>query len=243
MTGLAGGVLAMATLAMATLGTADLSADGALVCLSAEPVPPVAAHRLPPAFDPAEDERLRAMYGRALPFSEFLQGATRRRTMWLKNYREGTVADAAVARARAVGGTWYLLAVAVDGCSDSVNTIPYMALLADRVPGLELRVLDPDAGREIMESRRTPDGRAATPTVVLLDENFEDAGCFVERPGPLIAWIAEREAALDGDGIFAGKMAWYDRDQGASTVEDVVAMMEAAGRGEDRCAPRASGVR
>lgn len=184
---------------------------------------------------PVSDEVLRRHWEAATPFAEFFRDVTRRAALWERNYREGEVAPELVERARAVGGTWRLLAVAVDGCSDSVNTLPFLALLAERVPGLELRVLHPDAGRALMEARPTADGRAATPTIVLLDEEFDDAGCFIERPRPLKAWIEEERHQVGEGTLYEGKMLWYDRDGGRSTVEEVVGLLEAAAAGEPVC--------
>lgn len=181
------------------------------------------------------DDALRALYESGRIFAAFHDAATRRRELWDRNYARGDLDAGAVARARAVGGTWRLLVVAVDGCSDSVSTIPYLARLAEAVPGLDLRIVDSDAGRGVMEARRTPDGRAATPTVVLLDADFDDVGCFIERPAPLIAHLAELEAKSDGSDAFAAKMAWYDADGGASTVAEVVGLMEAAAAGRRIC--------
>ena len=201
---------------------------------------PTAEHRTAP-FDAgragahAVDDALRALYERGTTFEDFHANATRRRELWDANYAAATIPVPLLDRGRAVGGSWHLLAVAVDACSDSVNTIPYLALLAERVPGLELRIVDSDVGRAVMEARRTPDGRAATPTVVLLDADFDDAGCFIERPKDLQAWLAENEGRLDSDALHQGKMGWYADDAGASTVEEVVSLMEAAAAGRPRC--------
>jgi hypothetical protein len=184
---------------------------------------------------PAHADSLRAYWSAAVPFPDFYDGVTRRARLWERNYEEGEVPAALVARARAVGGTWHLLAVAVDACSDSVNTLPWLALLAEAVPGLEMRVLDPARGRALMEARPTADGRAATPTVVLLDAGFEDAGCFVERPRPLKAWIEEQRHQVGEGTLYEGKMLWYAQDAGASTVEEVVRLLESAAAGEPVC--------
>lgn len=186
------------------------------------------------ASAPATDS-LRAYWDEAVPFDDFYAHVERRTALWRRNYEEGQVPAALVERARAVGGTWRLLAVAVDGCSDSVNTIPWMALLAEAVPGLELRVLDPVAGRPLMEARPTADGRAATPTVVVLDEGFDDAGCFVERPRPLKEWIEEQRHIVGEGTLYEGKMLWYDQDRGRATLEEVVGLLEAAAAGEPVC--------
>ncbi|MEQ9401156.1 MAG: thioredoxin family protein [Longimicrobiales bacterium] len=208
-----------------------------LLAASAGPALPCVDGDAPPraVLESPADDVLRALYMRGQTFDDFHAEADSRRELWDRNYGQGQVPEDMVRRARAVGGTWHLLAVAIDGCSDSVSTIPYLALLAERVPGLEMRIVDSTVGRAVMEARRTPDGRAATPTVVLLDADYDDAGCFIERPKDLQAWLAENDGTLSRDALFEGKMGWYQDDAGASTVAEVVALMEAAAAGQPRC--------
>jgi len=173
-------------------------------------------------------DSLRAIYERGQPFPEFLASAERRKEMWEANYKAGEAVDATmVSRARAVGGTWHILVVAIDSCSDSVSTIPYLARLVEQVDGLEMRIVLPRAGKSVQEAHRTPDGRAATPTVVLLNPEWEVAGCFVERPVALREWL---EAHKGGN-----KMDWYAKDLGRTTVAQFVDLLEKAGHGEMRC--------
>jgi hypothetical protein len=181
------------------------------------------------------DSSYRRTFEGGVSFSTFLERAERRKEQWNANYRNTVVPDALVARARATGGPWKLLVVAVDGCSDSVNTIPYIARLAEVVTGIELRVVDNEVGKGIMESHRTPDGRAATPTVILLDDNFEERGCFIERPAALRQWMADTKEKSGDGGLFTGKMQWYDDDKGVHTMSDIVAILESAARGGKAC--------
>ncbi len=183
----------------------------------------------------APDDALRALYRSGRTYDDFLGRAARRVELWQGNTeRAGTMDPALVERARAVGGTWYVLAVAVDSCSDSVSTIPYLAGLVSLVDGLDLRIVDPEAGRAIMESHPTPDGRAATPTVLLLDAGFDEAGCFIERPPTLQTWIVENDELPSGE-VYERKMAWYAEDAGHETVQVLVEMLEAAARGDRVC--------
>ena len=181
------------------------------------------------------DSTYQWIFESGIPFATFLERAERRKDQWAANYRIGAVPDVLLARARAVMGTWKVLVVAVDGCSDSVNTIPYIARLFEALPGVELRIVNSEVGKSIMESHRTPDGRAATPTVLLLDVSFEERGCFIERPGVLRQLMSDQREKSGEGGLFEGKMKWYDDDKGAHTVEEMVAILEAAGRGESIC--------
>jgi hypothetical protein len=183
----------------------------------------------------AVDSAYRRLFDGGVSFADFLRNAKARKEMWDRNYASGTVADALVTRARGAGGPWKLLVVAVDGCSDSVNTIPYLARLVEQLPGTELRVVDSDIGRWVMDAHRTPDGRSATPTVILLDASYEERGCWIERPAELQRWMIDNKGKLEDSALVTHKMAWYDEDKGARTVADVVAMLEAAARGEKRC--------
>lgn len=169
-----------------------------------------------------------ALWASGETYEAFAAAALARRSLWLRNRERAEVPADVLARARAVPGQWRLLAVSVDGCSDSVSTIPYLAELVARVTGLELRIISPEAGRAVMEAHPTPDGRAATPTVVLLDDGWHDRGAWVERPSELQAWYLANPDGLSHDRQYFQKMEWYDRDAGASTVEEVVEMIEAA---------------
>ncbi|MCH7562437.1 MAG: thioredoxin family protein [Gemmatimonadetes bacterium] len=184
----------------------------------------------------ATDETLQELYLAGQTFDEFMGAAVRRKALWDGNYaRSMEIDQTLVERARAVGGTWRFLVVAVDSCSDSVNTIPYLARLVEMVEGFDMRVVNSRVGRKVMEDHPTPDGRPSTPTVLLLDEQWNERGCFIERPPALRDWILENPEDLNDSDIFERKMAWYDEDAGQQTLEEVLAILESAARAETRC--------
>ncbi|MGE0439576.1 MAG: thioredoxin family protein [Gemmatimonadales bacterium] len=173
----------------------------------------------PPAGAAAADS-LAALYQQGRSWTEFLAGANARRDAWVGNYRDGEADSAAVQRVRQLAGRWRLLVVAEDWCSDSVNTLPYVARLAEAGSALEIRIIGSAVGRAVMASHPTPDGRAATPTMIVIDEEGREAGCFVERPAALRAWLAA------GGG--RNKAEWYREDRGRSTVTDLLDQLGAA---------------
>jgi hypothetical protein len=181
------------------------------------------------------DSSYRRLFERGVTMEQFLAAAKSRREQWLRNYGDAIVPDALVTKGGAVAGPWKLLVVAVDGCSDSVNTIPYIAKLAEKIPGVELRIVDSDVGRSVMDAHRTPDGRGATPTVILLDGSYEERGCWIERPAELREWMLENKGKVKDSELFERKMAWYAADKGEKTMAEIAAMLEAAGRGERVC--------
>lgn len=190
-----------------------------------------------PAAVPATvpDTTYRRLFEGGVTMDAFLAAARQRKEQWAANYKRGAVADAVLATARSAPGPWKLLVVAVDGCSDSVNTVPYIARLAEQLMGVELRIVDNAVGRVVMDAHRTPDGRSATPTVVLLDANYQERGCWVERPTELRDWMLSHKATDRDRDIFEHKMAWYEQDKGQKTLLDIADIFAAAGRGEVKC--------
>lgn len=176
------------------------------------------------------DPVLEALWTSGIPYAEFLAGATRRVEMWRATEARAAVPDAIRTRVAALGGRWRLLAIAEDACSDSANSLPYLARLADGAPNLELRVVGSQAGRAFMEAHRTPDGRAATPTVLLLAPDGTLAGCWIERPAELQAWYVAHRAGLDDAEYLRQKLAWYVADAGRSILDEVTRMIDAAAR-------------
>jgi len=182
--------------------------------------------------DAAAADSLEALYRRGRTYQAFLAAADSRREMWLRNSAKGTVDAEALRQGRALGAGWRLLVVLEDACGDSANTIPYLASLVDSLDGVvEMRLVNSTEGRWVMERYRTWDGRAATPTIVLLDPAGTAVGCWVERPGTLSAWERAEQARLSQQEFIRQKFAWYDRDGGATAQRDVVAMIAQAAPG------------
>lgn len=183
----------------------------------------------PATRDPLPDSSYQALYESGVSFADFVANANARKEQWEGNYARKVAPDVLVTRASASGSGWKLLVVTVPSCGDSVNSVPYFASLLDKVPSVEMRLVNPTAGKWVQESHRTPDGRAATPTVILLDAGFNERGCWVERPAALLAAMKEPG--------FGNRQDWYDRDRGASALEEIVQMIEAAHAGSKKCAP------
>ncbi|MDH5642958.1 MAG: thioredoxin family protein [Gemmatimonadota bacterium] len=178
---------------------------------------------------------LRELFEGGMSFETFTEAATRRKDQWVAHYENAVVPADILARVEAVEGEWYLLAVAEDWCSDSVNTIPYIARLADDATNLSLSIIRSEEGREIMDSHPTPDGRGATPTVLVLNSEFELVGCFIERPRELQEWALPALDSLEREVFMEQKQSWYDEDAGKSTLAEIAGVMEAAAGGEMVC--------
>ena len=86
------------------------------------------------------------------------------------------------------------------------------------------RIVNSTVGRPIMEAHRTPDDRAATPTVVALDDHNQFLGAWVERPAELQALVLEQQKIRMRREVTEIKTKWYEKDAGRSTVSEVMAL-------------------
>jgi hypothetical protein len=195
---------------------------------------PCLAPRAAVTVRPAADSTLSALHASGQSFADFVAAAKARREGWLKLADSAQVDGALVARAKAVGGSWRLLVVAVDACGDSMNTVPYVARLAAQA-GIDLRIVLPAAGRPVQEAHRSLDGRVATPTFVLLDGTGAERGCIVEQPKALREWSSAERARASLDSVHAGIRAFYAKDQGRAIAQEAVEMLERASRGGSLC--------
>lgn len=218
-----------------------LALTGSLVVTALSVVLPAA----PPAPDcgpvssltgvPQPDSSLVALFERGQAFPDFLAAARRRREGWLRVNEGVQIADSSVARARAVGGEWRLLVVAIDACGDSMQQVPYVAKLAGMVDGLSVRIVPPSEGALVQASHRSLDGRSATPSFVLIDSTGADVGCIVELPREIRRWTHARRDSMSSDALHEYRREWYDADKGASIVHEVVELMEQAKQGTPVC--------
>lgn len=202
--------------------------------MSAATAPLMAMPARPPS-DSLED-----VFRNGMSWEAFYAAADARRALWERNWTGATVPAELLERARAAGGPWRILAVTEPGCSDSVNTLPWIAKLAELLPSLELRLVDSKVGRPWMEAHRSPDGRASTPTVLVLDEQYRIRGCWIEQPAAVAAFwldIVARDAARQE---IDRKMSWYAEDAGRETLREFVEVLEGAKSGSIIC-PGAGG--
>jgi hypothetical protein len=180
----------------------------------------------PAAPQPPPPDSVAALFRSGTTYAEFYAGVRERREQWERVTRLVAVPDDLLTRARAAG-RWRLLLITVDACSDSLNSVPYLAALVAAAPNLELRVVSRDAAPWVMASHQTPDHRAATPTLLLLDSAFVERGSWVERPAELQRWYIATGQGLPIEQFRRDKQAWYDRDAGRSTLREIVEMLEA----------------
>jgi Thioredoxin len=177
---------------------------------------PVLALLLALGWPPSPAPDYAGIYAKGITFAQFLDAADELKEEWQENFANAKVDEASRARARSLKGPFRLLVVAEDWCHDSVSTVPYLAKLADASPDtIALRIVHKDEGEAVMAAHRTPDGRSATPTIVVLDANGVVKGAISERPAALWEYWKEHWKRDE-------RRQWYAGDQGRHAIAEIL---------------------
>ena len=163
----------------------------------------------------------KTLWDRALTFPDFLAASTKHKGLW-----EGIYAIARLpvwATGTPTPGTRRLLILAEDWCGDASSTVPLVAKLVDHVAGLELRVLRRDENPDVMD-RYLTNGSRSIPIIIALDEDYRELGHWGPRPRELQAWVMANRGAVPKGELYPKVRQWYARDQGESTLREVLQM-------------------
>jgi hypothetical protein len=166
----------------------------------------------PTALSP---DALRARYLAAPTFAEYLPTVDANQKLWHDAARLARVSDADVARAAALPGRWHLLVLSEDWCGDAVNTVPFLARLAEGAPAqLDLRVLGRDANEDLMDAHLTGTSRSI-PIAIVYDDAFRGARVVGPAPCGAPGMGPGRGPGPREGGAVPPVRTWYARDRGA----------------------------
>ncbi len=182
----------------------------------------------------------RTRYQAGLMFREFMSRPIANKPLWEAIYKRASVDPALIERVRVVGGRWHLLVLNEDWCGDSVNILPFLAKLVDEVPETDMSIIRRDENLDITDLHLTGTSRSI-PIVILLDEAYEECGWWGPRPRELQRWVLEEGLKLSKEERYKQVRTWYARDRGATTMRELVEMIERCSL--DRCGGAVSGSR
>ena len=173
---------------------------------------------------------MRDRYEAALPFPAYLDTVRKNEDLWRGVHRRVRLPAELVAEARAIPGSWRLLALSEDWCGDAVNILPVVSRLADELSDVQLRVLARDENLDIMDAHLTNGRSRSIPVVILYDEDFRERAWWGPRPSKLQAWVMTVGMTMEAKPRYAETRRFYARDKGRSTVSEIVAMIRDAAR-------------
>lgn len=167
-------------------------------------------------------------YAEAPTFAAYLGTVVKNAELWHGMYRTATVLPDAVERLRKAGNEFRLLVLSEDWCGDCVSVVPIVARLAEQA-GLDLRVLSRDANDDLM-SGHLSSGTRSIPVVMVLGDDFTEYGWWGPRPAAVQRWYRNEGLLLPGPERSRRKRAWYARDRGRTTADEVIDVVERASR-------------
>lgn len=166
-------------------------------------------------------EMTRDRFRAAPTFEEYLETVEKNRELWHGVHDRVRLPDEVYDRAKALPGTWHLVALSEDWCGDAVNTLPIVAAVA-REAGWDMRVLGRDDNLDLMDAHLTNGRSRSIPVVIVYDENFEEVGWWGPRPGEIQSWVMDEGLALTSPERYKVIRRWYARDRGKTTAAEVM---------------------
>ncbi len=170
----------------------------------------------------------------ARSWAETLDSVEVNRDLWVAHGRRLRLGEDARVRLAALPGPRRVLVLTEDWCGDAARPVPVLAAACEAAEGVEHRCLGSDEWPGVIERFLTHGGRAI-PTAIVQDEHGMLLGAWGPRPAALQALVRakrRREGPATPETTaawYAPIMAWYGRDKGRSTVEELLMLLERGG--------------
>ena len=111
-------------------------------------------------------------------------------------------------------------------CGDSAQCLPYIALLADRNPHIDLRVLLRDDNLDIMNLYLT-NGTLSIPQLVVFADDGRELFRWGARPvAAQEVFVAAKAAGLEKPQIMEKLHLWYGRNRGEALEAEFIALLD-----------------
>lgn len=118
--------------------------------------------------------------------------------------------------------TWVL--IAEPWCGDAAHSVPFIKMLADLNPNIQLKVQLRDSGSEI--DNYLTNGGKSIPKLIIRDHQGKDIATWGPRPANGQAFFLEKkESGMPMDDVKEALQQWYNDDKGASIQEELVALV------------------
>jgi len=170
----------------------------------------------------------------ASPWPDYLGAVETNRELWEAHTRRTALDEDAQARLASLPARRRVLVLTEDWCGDAARSVPVLATACEAAVGVEHRYLDSDQHPETLERFLTHGGRAI-PVAIVQDERGAFLGLWGPRPAPLQALLRAQKRRLGPPTPetkarwYAPIMAWYGKDRGRTTVDELLMLLERGG--------------
>jgi thiol-disulfide isomerase/thioredoxin len=125
-----------------------------------------------------------------------------------------------------------VVAVGEDWCPDVYNTLPIIAKVADRLPGMEMRIFERDTREDVMNDYLS-NGKKRIPVFAFFDAGFHSFGWWAGRNAEAEQWVVAfqrgrtyEEIPEDEMGLFREEFDRRYRESWARlNFEEITAML------------------
>lgn len=172
-------------------------------------------------------------------FDAFMTDLTAEQETWENNADRAVVTEDVRASLDSLSRPWRLLAITEDQCRDSAHTLPFIAALVESSTMLDMRLVRRSEALELLRERPNYRGEPAVPTIIILDEQGGESGCWIEHPAAQREFhkrfLDPPQSARKRSMRAKEYLRWYQTDAGAMTVAEIMQLLEAAENGARGC--------
>src|ERR1043166_5842420 len=149
----------------------------------------------------------RAQFESGMTYQQYKDQMTRNREQLEQNERDLQLNAQDVQAFKDLPKPVNVLALAEDWCGDVIANLPILGRIANESGTLNVRVhlRDGESGSPIMDQYLNRGQFKSIPTLIFLDENFNELGVWIERPDSVTKLREERRQKL-----YADNPSWGD---------------------------------
>jgi hypothetical protein len=144
-----------------------------------------------------------------------------RMSRWLKNGHLTPETDAFLSSIKDKQ-KWVL--IAEPWCGDAAHSVPFIGLMAEKCPNIELEVQLRDSGSEI--DNYLTNGGKSIPKLIIRDENGSDIAVWGPRPENFQAdFLRLKESGMPLEDVKTELQKWYNADKGATIQKEIESLI------------------
>jgi hypothetical protein len=180
-------------------------------------------------------DTLATFWDSALSWDDWFPTVATKRDIWESNLRRAKVHPDEAARFANLPAARKLLVLVEDWCGDAARSVPPIQAAVAELPDVEARYLPVDKVPEVLAGQLLSHGGRSIPLVLVADEHGEPLGTWGPRPAPLQALFRKQRAEQGAptgdavDGFYQPIMAWYAKDKGRTTLQELLMILERGG--------------
>lgn len=159
----------------------------------------------------------RERFDQGLTYDQYKQQLTRNQERFAQNERDVQITPQELEPFASLSQPLNVLVLGEDWCTDVINNLPILGRLAQESGKLNLRVFPRDQNLDLMDQYLKEGKYRSIPAFVFFDQDFNEIGRFIERPGSVTERNAQKRQQL-----FAEHPEWGSPETEISQMPEAV---------------------